>query len=139
MYFYSSVSKFVFALFVGAISIFLFNSGVGFAQSAGNAPVMKISTGIGSVWADKKGMTLYTFKKDVTGKSNCNAKCATAWPPLMAAKNAKAAGDFSIVTRKDGSMQWALKGMPLYLWSKDKKKGDTTGHNLGGVWDAAQP
>ena len=139
MYFLRSTSIFVFVLVAGAIGIFLINNGTGFAQASGDAPVIKINTGIGSVWADKKGMTLYTFKKDVIGKSNCYNKCATAWPPLMAAKNAKAAGDFSLVERKDGSQQWALKGMPLYFWFKDKKKGDTTGHNRGGVWDAARP
>ncbi|MCB1652852.1 MAG: hypothetical protein KDI41_02535, partial [Pseudomonadales bacterium] len=35
---------------------------------------------------DHKGMTLYTFAKDADGKSMCNDKCATNWPPLMATK-----------------------------------------------------
>ena len=33
-------------------------------------------TKLGKVLADNKGMTLYTFDKDVPGKSNCKGKCA---------------------------------------------------------------
>ena len=35
---------------------------------------------------DAKGMTLYTFDKDVagSGKSTCNGGCAALWPPAMA-------------------------------------------------------
>jgi predicted lipoprotein with Yx(FWY)xxD motif len=43
------------------------------------------------------------------------------------------------VKRKDGKMQWAKDGMPLYYWVKDTKKGDATGDGVNGVWDAAKP
>jgi predicted lipoprotein with Yx(FWY)xxD motif len=56
------------------------------------------------------------------------------WPPLATASGASAAGDCTLVERKDGSMQWAADGMPLYLWQGDKKPGDTTGDGVGGVW-----
>ena len=94
---------------------------------------------LGTVLTDAKGMTLYNFDKDVAGKSNCNGKCATAWPPLMAGEAAKAAGVFTIVVRDDGGKQWAHKGLPLYRWVKDKKPGDTTGHRFKNVWTVAQP
>ena len=85
---------------------------------------------------DASGMTLYTFDKDVagSGKSACNGPCATLWPALMANTDAKAAGDHSIVTRDDGSKQWAYKGKPVYLYSADKKAGDATGDNFKDVW-----
>lgn len=85
------------------------------------------------------GMTLYTFDKDSAGKSACNGPCASNWPPLMATATDKAAGDYSIVTRDDGSRQWAHKGKPLYLWAKDTKPGDKTGDGVGGVWKVAKP
>jgi predicted lipoprotein with Yx(FWY)xxD motif len=85
------------------------------------------------------GMTLYTFDKDSGGKSVCNGNCATNWPPLMAATDAKAAGDYSVVTRDDGSKQWAYKSKPLYLWIKDQKAGDKSGDGVGGVWHTAKP
>jgi predicted lipoprotein with Yx(FWY)xxD motif len=87
------------------------------------------------------GMTLYTFDKDVAGagKSVCNGDCAAKWPPLTAGAFDKASGDYAIVTRDDGSKQWAYKGKPLYLWINDKKPGDMTGDGVNNVWSTARP
>ena len=86
------------------------------------------------------GMTLYTFDKDASGKSMCNGPCATNWPPLYATDSDKASGDYGIITRDDGKKQWALKGKPLYYWSKDQKPGDKTGDGfLNGAWHVAKP
>lgn len=86
-------------------------------------------------------MTLYTFDKDMagSGKSVCNGPCATNWPPLAAAASDAASGDFSIITRDDGSKQWAVKGKPVYYWSKDSKPGDKTGDGFNNVWHTAKP
>jgi predicted lipoprotein with Yx(FWY)xxD motif len=84
------------------------------------------------------GMTLYTFDKDAGGKSACNGPCATNWPPLKAAADAKASGDWSIITRDDGSKQWAIEGKPLYSYSKDTKAGDKTGDNFNNLWHVAK-
>ena len=102
------------------------------AFAAAMEPAKMGVTSKGKAWTDVKGMTLYTFKKDTATKSNCNGECATEWPPLAVAADGKAAGDWTIVTRDDGSKQWALKGKPLYLWIKDKKPGDATGEGLDG-------
>lgn len=93
------------------------------------------------VLTDPAGMTLYTFDRDVadSGKSVCNGKCAVNWPPLFAEADAKAAGDYTIVTRDDGKKQWAYKGKPLYLWIKDQKPGDKTGDGVNNVWRVAKP
>jgi predicted lipoprotein with Yx(FWY)xxD motif len=87
------------------------------------------------------GMTLYTFDKDVvgSGKSVCNGPCATNWPPLMATTTDKATGDFSVITRDDGTQQWAVKGKPVYFWIKDSKPGDKTGDGVNKVWQTAKP
>ncbi len=87
------------------------------------------------------GMTLYTFDRDAagSGKSVCNGPCATNWPPLAAAADAKATGDYTIVTRDDGTKQWAYKGKPLYLWSKDAKPGDKNGDGFNNAWRVARP
>ncbi|HEX9195652.1 MAG TPA: hypothetical protein VF854_06480 [Azonexus sp.] len=92
------------------------------------------------VLTGSNGMTLYTFDKDADGKSMCNGPCATNWPPLYATDSDKASGDFGIITRDDGKKQWALKGKPLYYWSKDQKPGDKTGDGfLNGAWHVAKP
>ena len=94
----------------------------------------------GKVLTDDKGMTLYTFDRDAGGKSACNGGCATNWPPLMASADAKPAKDYTVVTRDDGSKQWAFMGKPLYTWAKDTKPGDITGDGLAnGTWHIAKP
>lgn len=110
------------------------------ATCAFAAPAVEtVDTDQGKVIAAENGMTLYTFKKDEAGTSNCYDDCAAKWPPYLADAAAKADGDYTLVERKDGAKQWALKGMPLYFWVKDGKKGDATGDGVGGVWDAARP
>ncbi len=85
------------------------------------------------------GMTLYTFDRDTagSGKSVCNGPCATNWPPLTASTSP--GGDYSLVTRDDGSTQLAYKGKPLYYWAKDAKPGDRTGDGVNQAWHTARP
>lgn len=104
-----------------------------FGASAAQAAPAQAKDG---VLAGGNGMTLYVFDKDVagSGKSTCNGPCATLWPPAAVAADAKAEGDLSIVTRDDGSKQWAYKGKPVYTYAADKKPGDVTGDNFKDVW-----
>jgi len=102
-------------------------------------PAKVVNTAKGKVFADAKGMTLYTFDKDKKGVSNCYKRCAERWPPLMAKASDKASGAWTVIKRKDGGMQWAYDGKPLYLWVKDKKPGDVSGDGVGKVWHIAQP
>jgi predicted lipoprotein with Yx(FWY)xxD motif len=57
----------------------------------------------------------------------------------MATASDTASGDYSVITRDDGTKQWALKGKPLYYWVKDQKPGDTTGDGVNSVWHTAKP
>ncbi len=109
------------------------------AASAQGMPAMTADTSKGKTLVDPKGMTLYVFDRDAAGKSNCNGPCATNWPPMVAAANASATGDWTILSREDGAKQWAYKGKPLYTWSKDAKAGDVTGDGFNNVWHVATP
>lgn len=91
------------------------------------------------ILTDAQGMSLYTFDKDGMGKSACNGPCAANWPPLSATPDSVADGSWSIITRDDGSRQWAFKGKPLYRWIKDQKPGDRTGDGFRDVWHLARP
>lgn len=95
----------------------------------------------GDVLTGGNGMTLYTFDKDTagSGKSVCNGPCATNWPPLMAKAGDAGKGDYSVISRDDGSKQWAYKGKPLYFWAKDMKPGDRSGDGFNNVWHVARP
>ncbi len=94
----------------------------------------------GEVLVGPAGMTLYTFANDKEpGKSACNGPCAENWPPFTPEANAPAPkAPLSIVTRDDGSKQYAFKGKPLYYWKNDKKAGDVTGHGVNNVWAVAK-
>ncbi len=107
------------------------------AQTA--QPPKVADTSKGQALVDPKGMTLYVFDRDTAGKSACSGQCAQNWPPLAAAANAQASGDWTVITRDDGSKQWAYKGKPLYTWARDTKAGDVTGDGVNSVWHIAKP
>ena len=109
----------------------------GAAAYAAEPEGVKISED-GKIYTDSNGLTLYTFDRDEAGKSNCDGDCAVKWPPLKAAADAKAEGDWTVVERTDGSMMWAYDGKPLYTYEGDKKAGDMTGDGMGGVWHSAK-
>ncbi|MSO73146.1 MAG: hypothetical protein EXQ84_05995, partial [Rhodospirillaceae bacterium] len=101
----------------------------------------------GKVLTDAAGFTLYTFDGDKVSevavrvaangpvrrsmmyavKSACDARCLDDWKPLEAPWIATPVADWSVVTRADGSKQWAHKGQPLYTFANDAKPGDFKG------------
>jgi predicted lipoprotein with Yx(FWY)xxD motif len=57
----------------------------------------------------------------------------------MATEDEKPEGDYGIITRPDGSLQWTYKNRPLYGYRADQKPGDQLGEGVGGVWKVAKP
>ena len=113
---------------------------LGLLAGCANEPAMVADNAKGKILTDAKGMTLYTFDRDTTpGKSACNGQCAANWPPLMAAAGDTSSGDWTVITRDDGSKMWAYKGKPLYTWVRDTKPGETTGDGVQNVWKIARP
>ena len=140
------------SLVVGAVGVVSVAALVLFGiavAGAGGEPAAAAGTGVTlktariggvTVLTDAKGMSLYTFDKDADGKSACNGPCAANWPALKAEAGDAASDGYTIVTRDDGSRQWAHKGKPLYTFAKDTKPGDITGDGfLNGAWHLAQP
>ena len=94
---------------------------------------------LGTVMTDSKGMTLYTYAKDTSGVSNCSGKCLSAWPAFVApSQSGNLPADISVVSRSDGTLQYAWKGMPLYYYVKDGDAGDAYGNGVGGVWSVVK-
>ena len=95
----------------------------------------------GTYLSDFQGMTLYTFDKDTKGVSNCEGACLSAWPVYTSGATAQKTfpANITVITRKDGSKQFAWKDMPLYYYAKDTKAGDVTGDGVGGVWHIVKP
>ena len=110
----------------------------GASAALAEEPAKTMDTSAGKIYTDSMGMTLYTFDKDSGGMSNCYDKCATAWPPLAAAADAMAEGEWTVVERTDGTKMWSYDGHPLYTYVEDKAPGDMTGEGKGGVWHVAK-
>ena len=107
---------------------------------ATTAPAKVVLTKQGPTLVDPKGMTLYTYERDTTGKtSNCNDKCAESWVPLSATVDAKAIGDFTVISRNDGSKMWAYRYRPLYTSPADKAPCDANGKAATLQWRVARP
>jgi predicted lipoprotein with Yx(FWY)xxD motif len=93
----------------------------------------------------ENGMTLYTFKRDTFGVSNCVDGCATNWPPytVESADGLTVAdgipGEVGTIERADGTLQVTYNGLPLYFWVNDAETGDANGHNFRTAWLVVQP
>ncbi len=111
------------------------------AAGSDNIYLTKSDAKKGTYMTDFAGMTLYTYDKDAQGVSNCYNGCAKAWPPYVsgAAAQGTLPTNITLVTRTDGSKQFAWKGMPLYYYATDSKAGDITGDGVGGVWHIVKP
>jgi predicted lipoprotein with Yx(FWY)xxD motif len=106
--------------------------GLSVAVAQNSGPAKTGQTAAGPVLTNASGMTLYTFTRDMP--------CAVASPPFIADANAKAGGDWSVITRDDGKKQWAYKGKAVYSWSKDAAPGDATAEGAAnGKWHVAKP
>ena len=92
-----------------------------------------------------QGFTLYYFKNDEQGKSNCNDGCATAWPPLLVGDGGTPKlddglpGKLGTITRDDGTTQVTYNDLPLYFYAPDKFFGDTKGQGFNDVWFVLEP
>jgi len=124
---------------------------VEFPVQAG-APNTVVVGDAGSVFTAENGLSLYFFSPDTAGQSECNGaegdepgstqdaeSCAGRWPPVLAGEGAAATGNFDLVERTDGTMQWAYNSFPLYTFIGDSAEGDINGEGLGDVWFLARP
>ena len=73
---------------------------------------------------DAHGRTLVFSNNDQPGMANCVDECAKEFPPLLAPEDAQPFGDWSVVRRSEGRMQWAYQSHPLYTWSKEQEPGE---------------
>ncbi len=112
----------------------------GALASPGATVQMASSATLGNILTDSQGMTLYIFKNDAAGTSNCNGTCIQNWPPLTVADGQKpVAGtgitdQLGVIQRSDGTSQVTFNDMPLYRFTGDKQPGDTNGQGVAGLW-----
>ncbi len=73
---------------------------------------------------DAEGRTVFRSSADSPGVSRCDATCAVEFPPLLADASATPFGDWSVVRRSAGRLQWAYQLSPLYTWSQEQEPGE---------------
>ncbi len=95
-----------------------------------------------------QGRTLYALSPETSRRLLCkSSQCLRVWPPLTVASSsarlrdgAGVHGRLGILRRSDGVLQVTLRGLPLYRYSQDRRRGDAKGEGIesfGGVWHAA--
>jgi predicted lipoprotein with Yx(FWY)xxD motif len=132
---------------LAALVLFLLHPMGSDAAGAKGPVISTTSTSLGRILVNSQGRTLYLFGRDSRGKSACSGKCASFWPPLIAAGKPRAATGarasmLETTRRADGRLQVTYNHHPLYRFLKDTKKGQTNGEQLnafGGVWYAVSP
>ena len=85
----------------------------------------------GPLYADSNGMTLYTFYEDQNaietayqGGNHCDEACLDKyWTPVSAQVKESPIGYWSVIERKDRSLQWAYMGRPLYTLDLETRPG----------------
>ncbi|HVV89380.1 MAG TPA: hypothetical protein VHB53_02690 [Solirubrobacterales bacterium] len=96
-----------------------------------------------TVLTDAKGLTLYTLSGETDGRFICTGSCLKLWPPLLVAAGTKPKGPVKLGTTKrpEGKTQVTFKGMPVYTYAGDSRKGEANGEGLRdvGVWHAVIP
>ena len=96
-----------------------------------------------TVLTNTKGLTLYTLSGEKNGRFICTGSCTKTWPPLLVAAGTKPKGPVTLGTikRPEGKIQVTFKGLPLYTFDGDSKKGEANGEGLKdvGVWHAVTP
>jgi predicted lipoprotein with Yx(FWY)xxD motif len=92
---------------------------------------------MGEIYADAKGMTLYTFsgQLDRVRQLICDDACiARAWRVLPAAAEAQSSGEWTVIDAPAGTVPgggtdrvWAYKGNVLYTHTRDREPGGIAG------------
>jgi predicted lipoprotein with Yx(FWY)xxD motif len=112
--------------------------------SQASATISLRTTDLGRILVNSRGRTLYLFAKDRNGKSSCSGQCATYWPPLLA-RGTTTAGPgvkrslIHTTRRSDGKLQLTYNRHPLYMFSLDRRAGQTNGQRMsafGAKWYA---
>ncbi len=120
--------------------------GEGAAPAAGTGPkkvAKAFRLGRRTVLTNTSGRTLYSLSAERHGKFICTeaSGCTGIWHPLTIASGVMPKGPvkLGIIDRPEGTIQVTYRGLPLYTFTGDKKRGQAQGEGLKdvGTWHAA--
>ena len=98
--------------------------------------VRLVAAAQGLILTDHAGLTLYAFDGDAKkdGQVCASSGCNINWVPVVAPALAANVGNFTLVSRNDGTKQWAYNKKPLYRFKDDKLPGDVFGARADKRW-----
>jgi len=99
------------------------------AAKAGVIIQVKTTSSGSQYLADGNDNALYTYGGDRPGVSNCSGSCVASWPIYQATSTTALPANVTVITRADGTKQYAYKGLPLYAFSGDSA-GQATGDGV---------
>ena len=79
-----------------------------------------VTTFKGRLLVNASGHSIYAYDKDLPDKSTCGGACLGLWVPVQAPALARRAdGEWSVIERAPGVLQWAFRHRPLYTYVRD--------------------
>ena len=101
--------------------------------------MIQLEGGKGIAFQNTFAQPFYVYDRDAPGRSNCNDKCAETWIPVYTTdREAKDMGIWTVVSRFDGSKQWAYNGKPLYTFGYGEHP-PATKKDMGDQWHLVTP
>jgi predicted lipoprotein with Yx(FWY)xxD motif len=94
----------------------------------------------GTYLVDAAGRSLYILEgtRNGMGMDRCTAQCLVVWPPLHSAAPPVAAAGVDparlTVVQMHGAPHVNYAGWPLYYYSHDAVRGDTSGQHVTDAW-----
>lgn len=73
------------------------------------------TTLVGRMLRTRTNFSIYASRQDAPDKSRCTGDCLTQWEPIRAPAYAKPRGEFGIIERSPGILQWTFRKQPLYV------------------------
>ena len=95
--------------------------------SAGDRRDSGIATCDGTIYRETSGLMSPYPPGFLLPDLDQRKSCEQLWPPVLAPKDAKPVGKWTIVKRTNGETQWAYDGYPVYTSDRDRKQGDVLG------------
>jgi len=116
-------------------------------QPKGNIPIQDPNIGGSAAFVDPATHhTLYWLDNDGPNGVVCTtaAGCTPIWPPMTASAGSAGTGNMTVVTRSDGTKQWAYQGHPLYHYVGDSGADQNNGNLIpepgtSDIWHTARP
>jgi predicted lipoprotein with Yx(FWY)xxD motif len=131
------------ALTLGILAaLYAFGGGRSDAASASSSVVVKSAQNATlhkAILVNLKGRSLYSLSAERNGRFICtDAYCRSLWTPLVVPKGVTPTGARTLATirRPDGRRQVTYRGLPLYTFNEDTKRGDVKGNGFKdvGTW-----